>query len=141
MSALEDLLGISKHPGQVHRPESRLHPLIPKGAREAPPPVIPPQPTGAVGTTDPLVALQHAYAAWMQRTGRQQDPLAAQVGQKSFPGLAGPLANDPIRMLSTGREITHGANAGQTAQTYDLGNGKTANVYYDPNGRRRVNVY
>lgn len=114
--------------------------------REAPPPSNPPQPTGAVGTTDPAIALVNAYQEYLRRSGHTQDPLAAQRGQASGPrafGGAGQM--DPVQLLKFAgnpyRQISHGANAGQMAQTYDLGGGKRANVYYDENGRRRVNVY
>lgn len=112
--------------------------------RLAPPPSNPPQATGAAGTTDPAVALQHAYAMWLKLTGRSQDPLAARVGRQPPPDQPG-AAHTAVDLLRFGgnpfRQITHGANAGLFAQTYSLGDGRTANVYYDPNGRRRVRAY
>jgi hypothetical protein len=114
-------------------------------ARVAPPPSNPSQPTGAAGTTNPGIALINAYQEWLRRSGRSQDPLAARIGQKAQPGIGGAMASDPIKLLTQGgqpfHEVSHGENAGQFAQTYDLGNGQKANVYYDRGGRRRVNVY
>lgn len=112
--------------------------------RVAPPSSNPPQQTGVAGSTNPGLALLQAYQAWQKRTGRKEDPLQALVGQRRRPlGSFGP--NAPVALQGEGgnpfRTITHGENAGLTAQTYELGNGETANVYYDRNGRRRVNVY
>lgn len=96
----------------------------------------------APAPADPAIALQHAFAAYLKQSGRTQDPLAARIGQQgAHTGLGTP---DPIKLLQTAgqpfHQVTHGSNAGQMAQSYDLGNGKVANVYYR-NGKRQVRVY
>lgn len=121
LEALQALTGAAHGPAQLPAP----------GAEDA-------QPAPA----DAGIALQHAFAEYLKRSGQTQDPLAAQVGQPhGHPGLGTP---DPIKLLQYAgqpfRQITHGANAGQMAQSYDLGNGKIANVYYR-NGKRQVRVY
>jgi hypothetical protein len=104
--------------------------------RVAPPPTNPPQPTGAAGTTNPLIALQHLYARWQQVSGRRQDPFASRLGHLAPDVGQGNEGN--VSLLSAGQQTTHGANAGLMAQRYDLGNGQKENVYYDSKGRRRV---
>jgi hypothetical protein len=95
------------------------------------------------GATNPGLQLLQNYSKWRKRTGRV-DPLQALIG-KTRPSLGGTQGADPVTLLTEGgnpfRQITHGANAGQTARTYKLGDGRTANVYFDEHGRRRVNVY
>lgn len=81
----------------------------------------------------------------------QQDPLLtrAQTSQSApgeINGTFSPVklvhnagATDPLEQVAA--ISSHGPRQGLAHQTYDLGNGMRANVYYDANGHRKVFTY
>lgn len=91
---------------------------------------------------DPAVALMQAYQAYRGAHGGQEDPLAARAAQGPVKGqdagvhlLTGAGGSEPFQTTAGG------PRAGQTRQTYDLGDGRMAHVYYTPAGKRKVFVF
>lgn len=136
MAAQRELAGGSLRPGGVRH----------TSALGAPSPV-PSQPAG----DDPVAAFYALLSAYRKRTGRQFDPLSERRGQAG-PGQSGPartsLAHSPVQLLTGGdigggliQRTTSGPRAGLLRQSYDLGDGRTAHVYYDEHGRRQVQVF
>lgn len=105
----------------------------------------------AVGATSPETAAQFLAAAAKYRGAHkgaggllgfadaQGSPAA--FGRRTQGRLVtNPGAASPADAVST--LITHGQHAGQRAQTFDLGGGRTAHVYVDPvTGKRSVQVF
>lgn len=91
---------------------------------------------------DPLAVLLQGAMRYERRRGR--DPLAARADgmaaydRGSQPSAAFEQAGAPgVRALMSG--VTQsGPRAGQARNSFDLGNGWLANVYFDENGKRQV---
>lgn len=92
---------------------------------------------------DPLQVLLQGAVKYQQQHG--QDSLAARVGGGML-GAAPGWGQGRVRLLqpggtglaAAGQVTQQGPRAGRAHQTYDLGNGFLANVYFDENGKRQV---
>lgn len=118
------------------------------------------QTASASGVKDPLAALMAHFQMWSNasRAGgaRGADPLvsAALAGMQPGAGGTGSFGHgvhaldqqgqvaDPrlasAQQLGRVNSVAGSAREGQAFQQFDLGNGLTAHVYYDGNGRRQV---
>lgn len=94
---------------------------------------------------DPAVALMQAYQAYRGAHGGQEDPLAARAAQVQGPAKG--TGSGDVRLLTGAggadpfQTTMQGPRAGQTRQSYDLGDGRMAHVYYTPQGKRKVFVF
>ena len=94
----------------------------------------------ASGGNQTVQALVAAYQKYLRNSKRQQDPLFASLRGQQGAGRGLDQTQNLGGMPGAFRS-THGAMEGQIGQRYNLGGGRFANVYYDENGKRKVNVF
>jgi hypothetical protein len=106
--------------------------------------------TPAPSSADPLSALLQGSMRYQQLQGHE-DPLAAaaargHLGNSGAFGSGSPVptqvVDDQAQGLNRVAQLSsHGPRQGQAHTTFDLGDGRLANVYIDHSGRRRVFVF